>query len=114
MARALSGGFASAWAARRWCRNPVNICGLLVAVLGISWILSVFDMFSLGMPWIAMRLFLIMGSLLDRQPTLKSTATRRPHVGQVPGLGFRGRSAFALLGNPKAVNCFYIGVLRAS
>lgn len=107
MARALSGGFSAAWP----LALGVSIGDMfwpLVAVLGINWILSVFDVFMLGMRWIACGVFLLMGALLIRNASAKidrdSNLTR-------PGAwaGF-GAGLLAILGNPKAV-LFYIGVL---
>ena len=96
MARALSGGFGAAW--------PLA----LVAVLGISWILSVFDMFMLGMRWIACAVFLIMGVLLIRHADAKIDRDNRlTRPGAWAGFG---AGLLAILGNPKAV-LFYIGVL---
>ena len=60
MARALSGGFGAAWPLALGVAIG-DMLWPLVAVLGISWILSVFDMFMLGMRWIACAVFLIMG-----------------------------------------------------
>ena len=94
MARALSGGFGALWP--------------LVAVLGISWILSVFDMFMLGMRWIACAVFLIMGVLLIRHADAKIDRDNRlTRPGAWAGFG---AGLLAILGNPKAV-LFYIGVL---
>ncbi|SFE74892.1 Threonine/homoserine/homoserine lactone efflux protein [Sulfitobacter brevis] len=80
----------------------------LVAVLGISWILSVFDMFMAVMRWVACGVFLLMGGLLIAHADAKidkNSRLTRPGMwsGFVAGL-------IAILGNPKAV-LFYIGVL---
>lgn len=107
MARALSGGFSAAWP----LALGVSIGDMLwplVAVLGISWILSVFDVFMLGMRWIACGVFVLMGALLIRHASAKIDRDNRLTR---PGAwaGFAA-GLLAILGNPKAV-LFYIGVL---
>jgi threonine/homoserine/homoserine lactone efflux protein len=107
IARALSGGFAAAWPLAFGVAVG-DILWPLVAVLGISWILSVFDVFMALLRWLACAVFIAMGVLLIRHARQKiSTDSRltRPGVwaGFVAGL-------VAILGNPKAV-LFYMGVL---
>jgi len=107
MARALSGGFSAAWP----LALGVSIGDMLwplVAVLGISWILSVFDAFMLVMRLIASGVFLVMGGLLIRHAEVKIDRDNRLTR---PGAwaGFAA-GLLAILGNPKAV-LFYIGVL---
>jgi len=75
MARALSGGFGAAWPLALGVAIG-DMLWPLVAVLGISWILSVFDMFMLGMRWIACAVFLIMGVLLP--PCRRQDRPRQP------------------------------------
>lgn len=107
MARALSGGLASAWPLAVGVAIG-DMLWPLVAVLGISWILSVFDMFILGMRWIACGVFLIMGFLLIRHADAKiDRDSRLTRPGAWAGFG---AGLLAILGNPKAV-LFYIGVL---
>lgn len=107
MARALSGGLASAWPLAVGVAIG-DMLWPLVAVLGISWILSVFDMFMLGMRWIACGVFLIMGFLLIRHADAKiDRDSRLTRPGAWAGFG---AGLLAILGNPKAV-LFYIGVL---
>lgn len=107
MARALSGGFSAAWP----LALGVSIGDMLwplVAVLGISWILSVFDVFMLGMRWLACGVFLLMGALLIRHAGAKiSSDSRLTRPGAWSGFA---AGLLAILGNPKAV-LFYIGVL---
>ncbi|EEB84451.1 LysE family translocator [Roseobacter sp. GAI101] len=107
MARALSGGFSAAWP----LALGVSIGDMLwplVAVLGISWILSVFDVFMLGMRWLACGVFLLMGALLIRHSGAKiSSDSRLTRPGAWSGFA---AGLLAILGNPKAV-LFYIGVL---
>ncbi len=107
MARALSGGFSAAWP----LALGVSIGDMLwplVAVLGISWILSVFDVFMLGMRWIASGVFVLMGALLIRHA---GDSINRDSRLTRPGAwsGFAA-GLLAILGNPKAV-LFYMGVL---
>jgi threonine/homoserine/homoserine lactone efflux protein len=107
MARSLSGGFKAAWP----LALGVSIGDMLwplVAVLGISWILSVFDILMLGMRWIACGVFLVMGGLLIRHADAKIDRDSRLTK---PGAwaGFAA-GLLAILGNPKAV-LFYMGVL---
>ena len=107
MARALSGGFGAAWPLAVGVAIG-DMLWPLVAVLGISWILSVFDMFMLGMRWIACGVFLIMGFLLIRHADAKiDRDSRLTRPGAWAGFG---AGLLAILGNPKAV-LFYIGVL---
>lgn len=107
MARALSGGFSAAWP----LALGVSIGDMLwplIAVLGISWILSVFDVFMLGMRWLACGVFLLMGGLLIRNAGARiSSDSRLTRPGAWSGFA---AGLLAILGNPKAV-LFYIGVL---
>lgn len=107
MARALSGGFASAWPLAFGVAVG-DIVWPLVAILGITWILSVFDVFMVILRWVACGVFVIMGALLIKHANAKISADRRLTR---PGLwpGFLA-GMVAILGNPKAV-LFYMGVL---
>ena len=107
MARALSGGFAAAWPLAIGVAVG-DILWPLVAVLGISWILSVFDIFMAVLRWVACGVFIVMGGLLIRHANQKISSDSRltrPGIwaGFVAGM-------IAILGNPKAV-LFYMGVL---
>ena len=106
-ARALSGGFHAAW--------PVAL-GVVVgdviwpflAIIGVSWIVSVFAGFMTVLRWVASATFLIMGALIirnaDKTIATDSRLTR-------PGMwaGFLAGLA-VILGNPKAI-LFYMGML---
>ena len=107
MARAMSGGFHGAW--------PLafgvvvgDIIWPLLAVLGVTWVVSVFAGFMLVLKWVACLTFLLMGILIirNRAKTIAedSRLTR-------PGMwaGFLAGIA-VILGNPKAI-LFYMGVL---
>lgn len=106
-ARSLSGGFAAAWPLALGV-SVGDLLWPLVAVLGISWILSVFDIFMLVLRWVACVMFIGMGVLLilqARQRIEPNARLTRPGVwpGFLAGL-------VAILGNPKAI-LFYMGVL---
>ena len=107
MARALSGGFQAAWPLALGVAIG-DMLWPLVAVLGITWILSVFDTMMEVLRWIASGVFILMGVALIRQAGEKiNTDSRLTRPGMwssfVAGI-------IAILGNPKAV-LFYIGVL---
>ncbi len=107
VARALSGGFHAAW--------PLAL-GVVVgdmvwpflAILGVTWILSVFAGFMTFLRWVATLTFIGMGILIIRNAdkTIASDSRlTRPGMwaGFVAGLA-------VILGNPKAI-LFYMGVL---
>ena len=107
VARALSGGFNAAW--------PLAL-GVVVgdvlwpflAILGVSWIVSVYGGFIDALRWIAAATFLVMGALIlkhaDSDLSGDSRLTR-------PGMwaGFVAGLA-VIIGNPKAI-LFYMGML---
>ena len=107
MARALSGGFAGAWPLALGVAVG-DILWPLVAILGITWILSVFDVFMAALRWVACAVFIVMGLLILKHANQKISTDRRLTR---PGLwpGFLA-GVLAILGNPKAV-LFYMGVL---
>ena len=106
-ARALSGGFRAAW--------PLAL-GVVVgdvlwpflAILGVTWIVTVFSGFMTVLRWVAALMFIVMGGLIlrnaDKTIASDSRLTR-------PGMwaGFVAGLA-VILGNPKAI-LFYMGVL---
>jgi len=107
MARALSGGFQAAWPLALGVALG-DVLWPLVAVLGITWILSVFDTMMEVLRWIASGVFILMGLALIRQAGDKiSTDSRLTRPGMWSGFL---AGIIAILGNPKAV-LFYIGVL---
>ena len=107
IARTLSGGFNAAW--------PLAL-GVVVgdvvwpflAILGVTWIVSVFADFMTVLRWIATVTFIVMGIIVictaDKTIASDSRLTR-------PGMlaGFLAGLA-VILGNPKAV-LFYMGML---
>ena len=106
-ARALSGGFASAW--------PLavgvvlgDILWPLLAILGVALIVSVFDGFMTVMRYVAAGMFLFMGVMLIRHAGATiGTDSRLTRPGRLAG--FMAGVA-VIVGNPKAV-LFYMGVL---
>ena len=106
-ARALSGGLAGAW--------PLAVgvaLGDLVwpfcAIMGLSWILSLYgDLLGL-MRWIAAGVFIVMGTLLIvKKPSAPGTESRLTKPGIWAGLSV---GIAAVIGNPKAI-LFYMGFL---
>ena len=106
-ARALSGGFASAWPLAIGVAMG-DVIWPLAAIFGLSWVLSVYGDFLHVLKWVAAAIFLIMGLLLLRKPATALAADSRMTK---PGLwaGFAVGVA-AVIGNPKAI-LFYMGVL---
>lgn len=107
VARALSGGFASAWPLALGVLVGDLIWPLL-AILGVSWVVSVYGGFLIVLKWVATAMFVGMGILLirhaDKAISSDSKLTR-------PGMwaGFLA-GLVAIMGNPKAI-LFYMGVL---
>lgn len=106
-ARALSGGMAGAW--------PLAVgvaLGDLVwpfcAIMGLSWVLSMYgDLLGL-MRWIAAGVFIVMGSLLIlKKPNAPGSESRLTKPGVWAGLTV---GIAAVIGNPKAI-LFYMGFL---
>ena len=106
-ARALSGGMAAAWP----LAVGVAIGDLvwpLTAILGLSWITSVYGDILSTLRWVAAAVFIAMGILLIRKQTTDLSADSRLTR---PGIwaGFTVGVA-AVIGNPKAI-LFYMGAL---
>ena len=107
LARALSGGFNAAWPLALGVVIG-DVLWSLLAILGVSWIVSEFDGFLTVLRWVAVVMFLLMGVLLvrnaDKQIAADSRLTRPGMwAGFVAGL-------VVILGNPKAI-LFYMGFL---
>ena len=106
-ARALSGGFHAAWPLALGVVIG-DVAWSIVAILGITWILSVYGGFLELLRWVASGVFLVMGVMVIRHAS-RSIATdsrlTRPGMwaGFVAGLA-------VIIGNPKAI-LFYMGML---
>jgi threonine/homoserine/homoserine lactone efflux protein len=106
-ARALSGGFRAAWPLAVGVALG-DLLWPLAAILGLSWIHTVYgDILSL-LRWVAAGVFIVMGVMLLRAPAGSLTGDNRMTK---PGLwaGFTVGVA-AVVGNPKAI-LFYMGAL---
>lgn len=107
IARAMSGGFHAAWPLALGVVVG-DVLWPLIAVLGVSWLVSVFADFMAVLRWVACLTFVLMGIMLirhrDKTIASDSRLTR-------PGMwaGFMA-GVVVILGNPKAV-LFYMGVL---
>ncbi|QFS81207.1 Leucine efflux protein [Roseivivax sp. THAF40] len=107
VARALSGGFNAAW--------PLAL-GVVVgdmlwpflAILGVSWIVSVYGGFIEALRWVAAATFFVMGALILRNADTDLSGDSRLTR---PGMwaGFVAGLA-VIIGNPKAI-LFYMGML---
>ena len=107
LARALSGGFRSAWPLALGVVIGDAIWPFL-AIIGVTWIVSVYAGFLTVLKWVAVAFFIGMGIMILRIANKEiSTDNRltRPGMwaGFVAGLA-------VILGNPKAI-LFYMGML---
>ncbi len=106
-ARAMSGGFHAAWPLAMGVVVG-DVLWPFLAILGVTWIVSVFSGFMVFLKWVACATFLVMGLLIirsaDKSIAKDSRLTR-------PGMwaGFMAGVA-VILGNPKAI-LFYMGML---
>lgn len=106
-ARALSGGFASAWPLAIGVALG-DLIWPLAAIFGLTWILSLYGDFLGLLRWVAAATFAVMGWLLIRKSVGPITAdSRLTRPGMLAGF-LTGVAAVA--GNPKAI-LFYMGVL---
>lgn len=106
-ARALSGGFASAWPLAIGVALG-DLIWPMAAIFGLTWILSVYGGFLLVLRWVAAVVFIGMGILLIRKPvTAPTTDGRMTRPGMWAGFVV---GIAAVIGNPKAI-LFYMGVL---
>jgi threonine/homoserine/homoserine lactone efflux protein len=107
IARGLSGGFHSAWPLALGVVIG-DVMWSVLAILGISWILSVYGGFLEALRWVASAMFLIMGVMLIRHSDKSiSQDNRLTRPGMVAGF-LAGLAV--ILGNPKAI-LFYMGML---
>lgn len=107
LARAMSGGFSAAWP----LAVGVTIGDALwplVAIYGLTWIVTQFSGFMMVMQWVAAATFVVMGALLIRNAGRGISSDSRLTK---PGLwaGFATGVA-VVIANPKAI-LFYMGVL---
>jgi threonine/homoserine/homoserine lactone efflux protein len=106
-ARALSGGFKAALP----LAVGVSVGDLLwpfLAILGVTWVLSVFSAFMSVLRWVACATFIVMGWLIIRNADKSIAAdSRLTRPGTWAGFG---AGVAVILGNPKAI-LFYMGVL---
>ncbi len=107
LARSLSGGFQAALPLALGVAIG-DIFWPLVAVLGVTWLVTEFAGFMDVLQWVAVVVFVVMGVLLIRNAEHALSANSRLTR---PGMwaGFVAGLA-VILGNPKAV-LFYMGVL---
>ena len=107
IARSLSGGFQAAWPLALGVVVGDALWSLL-AIFGITWLLSVYGGVLELLKWVAAGIFILMGALVirsaDKAIGTDSRLTR-------PGMwaGFAAGLA-VILGNPKAI-LFYMGML---
>ncbi|MFD1342184.1 LysE family translocator [Litorisediminicola beolgyonensis] len=108
VARALSGGFNAAWPLALGVVVG-DILWPFLAILGVTWIVTVFSGFLVALKWVACATFLIMGALILRHAD--TDLARADSRLTRPGMwaGFLAGMA-AILGNPKAI-LFYMGML---
>lgn len=106
-ARALSGGFAGAWPLAVGVSFG-DLLWPLCAILGVSWILSVWAGFLGAMTWVAAVTLVAMGGLAIRaadRPLASDSRLTRP--GRWAGFA---AGVAVILANPKAI-LFYMGML---
>jgi threonine/homoserine/homoserine lactone efflux protein len=106
-ARALAGGFHAAWPLALGVVVG-DVIWPLFAVLGVTWIVSVFADFMMVLRWVASATFFVMGLLIIRHAGKTiATDSRLTRPGMWAGFG---AGVAVILGNPKAI-LFYMGVL---
>ncbi|MCY1128724.1 LysE family translocator [Frigidibacter sp. RF13] len=107
IARALSGGFASAWPLAVGVALG-DLIWPLCAIFGLTWILSVYGDFLAVLRWVAAGVFVLMGVMLIRRsvgPMKADSRLTKPGMWAAFSVGVA-----AVIGNPKAI-LFYMGVL---
>lgn len=105
-ARALTGGFASAWPLAVGVAIGDAVWPL-AAIFGLTWILSVYGGFLDALQWVAAAIFVIMGLMLLRKSGEVSTDSRLTRPGRLAGFV---TGVAVVIGNPKAI-LFYMGML---
>lgn len=107
IARTLTSGFNGAWPLALGVVVG-DVLWPFIAILGVSWIVSVYADFMVVLRWVACFTFVVMGIMVIRhagQSISKDSRLTRPGMwaGFLAGLA-------VILGNPKAV-LFYMGML---
>jgi len=107
-ARALSGGFRSAWPLAVGVTIG-DVLWPLVAIFGLTWIVGQFSHLMMILHWVAAIIFIVMGVLLIRHAgnSIMSSEGRLTRPGLWPAFS---AGVAAVIGNPKAI-LFYMGVL---
>lgn len=106
-ARSLSGGFAAAWPLALGVAIGDALWPLL-AILGLSWVVSLYSEVLVALRWAAAATFVVMGVMLLRAPANSLTGNARlTKPGRWAGFAV---GVAAVIGNPKAI-FFYMTVL---
>ena len=107
-ARALSGGFRSAWPLALGVTIG-DILWPLLAIFGLTWIVGQFSSLMTALHWGAAVIFVVMGALLIRHAgnSIMTAEGRLTRPGLWPAFS---AGVAAVIGNPKAI-LFYMGVL---
>jgi hypothetical protein len=105
-ARALTGGFASAWPLAVGVAIGDAVWPL-AAIFGLTWILSIYGGFLDALQWVAAIIFVVMGLLLFRKSGEVSSDSRLTRPGKLAGFV---TGLAVVIGNPKAI-LFYMGML---
>lgn len=107
VARALSGGFKSAWPLAFGVMLG-DLVWPLLAIVGVSWVVGVYAGFLEVLRWVAAGMFIGMGALLIKHSSHSISSDSRLTR---PGIwaGFAA-GVIVIMGNPKAI-LFYMGVL---
>jgi len=107
IARSLSGGFRAAWPLALGVVVG-DVMWSLLAIFGITWVLSVYGGFLKALKWVASAMFLVMGALVIRHAGDRiDTDSRLTQPGMWAGFL---AGLVVILGNPKAI-LFYAGML---
>ncbi|WP_299147487.1 LysE family translocator [uncultured Tateyamaria sp.] len=107
IARSLSGGFHATWPLALGVVVG-DVLWSLLAIFGITWILSVYGGFLEALKWVSAGIFVVMGVLVIHSADAKvNTDGRLTRPGMWAGF-LAGLSV--ILGNPKAI-LFYMGML---
>jgi len=107
IARSLSGGLHAAWPLALGVVVG-DVMWSLLAIFGITWVLSVYGSFLEALKWVASVMFLVMGALVIRHAADRiDTDSRLTQPGMWAGFL---AGLVVILGNPKAI-LFYAGML---